>query len=157
MIFRWQPKQTKFKRLQKGDLKKCRYKMTARGAQKGICGLRILKSTRLTVKQLEQARRKILTVRKKREKQTIWTRCQPDIPVTTKPLGIRMGKGKGTVEYWISRATAGKLIFVLSPRPIGRARAALRKAQKILPIPTKLYINRNLVKRRIRFSLMYNT
>ncbi len=73
--------------------------MTSRTTQDGLCALKILKSTRLTAKQLEQARRKILTIRKRKEKQLIWTKCQPDIPVTSKPLGIRMGKGKGTVDY----------------------------------------------------------
>jgi len=71
MIFRWQPKETKFKRLQKGCIKKCRFKITARITQEGICGLKILKSTRLTAKQLEQARRKILSVRKRKEKQLL--------------------------------------------------------------------------------------
>ena len=71
MIYRWQPKQTKFKRLQKGNVKKCKFKLTSRVTQLGLCGLKILKSFRLTAKQLEQARRKILSVRKKKEKQLI--------------------------------------------------------------------------------------
>jgi large subunit ribosomal protein L16 len=152
MIFNWQPRQTKFKRLHKGKIKKCRFKRSARTTQDGICGLIILKSMRLTVKQLEQARRKIMTVRKKKEKQKIWTRCVSDTAITAKPLGIRMGKGKGAIKYWVHKAVAGKIIFHLSPRALKRAKTALEKAKKILPIPTKIYVNRTMLRRRIKFK-----
>ena len=151
MIFKWQPKKTKFKRLQKGNLKKCRYKLSARTTQDGICGLIILQSRRLNLKQLELARRKISTVRRKREKQKIWTHCVTDVCVTAKPLGIRMGKGKGAVKYWTHKALAGKVIFHLSPRGVRRAKSALQKAQNILPIPTKMYINRQMRRKSIKF------
>jgi len=156
MIYSWQPKQTKFKRLHKGGIKKCRFKLTARITQRGLFGLKILKSTRLTAKQLEQARRKILTVRKKKEKQLLWTKCQADIPVTTKPLGIRMGKGKGSVDYWVSKAVAGRLIFHLTLRSKERIIKALKKAQKVLPIPTKIYINKEMNKQRLKFKIFTN-
>ena len=106
---------------------------------------------RLTLKQLEQARRKIVTVRKKREKQKLWSRCVTDTAVTAKPLGIRMGKGKGAIKYWVHKAVAGKVIFHLSPRALWRALAALKKAQKILPVPTKIYINRTMLKSPLEF------
>lgn len=156
MIYRWQPKQTKFKRLQKGGIKKCRFKPTSRTTQFGLYALKILKSTRLTAKQLEQVRRKILSVRKKKEKQLLWSKCQSDIPVTTKPLGIRMGKGKGTVEFWIAKAIAGKLIFHLTLKSKHRIKKALKRAQKILPIPTKVYINRNMIKKKFKFKIIKN-
>jgi large subunit ribosomal protein L16 len=85
--------------LHKGGVQKCQYKLSAGQLQQAAVGLRILKSGQLTAKQLEQMRRKIITVRKKKEKQKIWFRCIPDIPITAKPLGIRMGKGKGGIKY----------------------------------------------------------
>jgi len=141
MLVQWQPKKTKFKRLHKGVILRCKYKLSSRVSQQGIFGLRVLKSTRFTGKQLEQARRRILTVRKKREKQKIWFRCIPDIPVTAKPLGIRMGKGKGNIKYWISRLPAGKIIFQLNYMDKVRAKKALILAKKVMPMPTKIYVN----------------
>jgi len=141
MLLTWQPKKTKFKRLHKGTLPKCTYKASSLRTQQGVYGLRVLKHTRLSSKQLEQVRRKIITVRKKREKQKIWFRCIPDIPITAKPLGIRMGKGKGQIKYWIARVPAGKIIFQLKYMDSWRAKKALKMAKKILPAPTKIYIN----------------
>ena len=127
----WQPKKTKFKRLHKGTLNKCRYKKSAITTTQGVFGLKVLKSVRLNSKQLEQVRRKIISVRKKKEKQKIWFRCIPDIPVTAKPLGIRMGKGKGNIKYWTSRVPAGKIVFQLNIMKKKKAFKALRLAKKI--------------------------
>lgn len=154
MLFVWQPKKTKFKRLQKGVVHRCRYKQSAIRSHQGVYGLRVLKSTRFTAKQLEQARRRILTIRKKREKQKIWFRCIPDVPITSKPLGIRMGKGKGNIKYWISRLSAGKIIFQLNYMHEWRARKALILAQKVLPMPTKIYINSSWKNNRRKFKIV---
>jgi len=61
----------------------------------------------------------------------------PDVPVTKKPLGIRMGKGKGTVSHWIFKLAAGKIIFKISW--MKRAKLGLKKAAKLLPVPTKIW------------------
>jgi large subunit ribosomal protein L16 len=142
MITTWQPKRTKFKRLHKGVVQKCQYKSSAVQLRQGVIGLRVLKSGRLTAKQLEQTRRKMITVRKKKEKQKIWFRCIPDVPVTAKPLGIRMGKGKGGIKYWISRLSAGKAIMQMNHMTQRRAIKALLLAKKMLPIPTKVLISK---------------
>lgn len=142
MIVHWQPKKTKFKRLHKGTIRRCEYRVSARRLQHGSFGLRVLKSGRLTAKQLEQARRKILRFRKKKEKQIIWFRSIPDMPLTAKPLAMRMGKGKGSVNRWISKLTAGKIIFHMNWFEKRRALPALKKAAKMLPVPTKIWTNK---------------
>jgi len=144
MLTNWKPNQTKFKRLQKGVIKKCQYSFSAMCLQQGSVGLRILKSGILTAKQLEQARRKIIRFRKKKHKQHIWFYCLPDIPITRKPLGIRMGKGKGSPKHWISRLTAGKTIMQLNYLVGNRSKKALSVVKKILPIPTKIVSTRLL-------------
>lgn len=148
----WQPKKTKFKRLHKGTLKKCRYKKSCVTTTQGVFGLKVLKSVRLNSKQLEQVRRKIISVRKKKEKQKIWFRCIPDIPVTAKPLGIRMGKGKGNIKYWTARVPAGKIVFQLNMMKKKKAFKALRLAKKILPMPTKTYMNKYWLNNNVRFK-----
>ena len=145
MLTNWRPKQTKFKRLQKGIIKKCNYSFSATRVQQGSMGLRILKSGILTSRQLEQARRKMLTFRKKKEKQKIWFHCIPDIPVTCKPLGIRMGKGKGAPKHWISRLLSGKIVMQLNYLSKNRAFRALTVVKKLLPVPTKIVFSRALI------------
>lgn len=142
MVSNWQPKKVKFKRLQKGRITKIEYRISARQLPQASFGLRVLKSGRLTAKQLEQARKKIIKIRQKREKQKIWFNCLPDIPVTSKPLGIRMGKGKGTTDYWVSRLTAGKMILQINWVPTAKAKRGLKQAAKVLPVPTKVITNK---------------
>lgn len=149
MLSQWQPKKTKFKRLQKGTIRKCEYRASALRMQQGSYGLRVLRSGRLTAKQLEQARRKISKIRKRKEKQFIWFRCIPDIQITAKPQGIRMGKGKGAVKYWISKLTAGKLIFHINWIQKRRALRVLKNAAQMLPVPTKIWTNKVLGKKKI--------
>lgn len=142
MVFNWQPKNIKFKRLHKGRITKIEYRNSARQLFQGSFGLRILKSGRLSAKQLEQAKKKIISIRQKREKQKIWFNCLPDIPVTSKPLGVRMGKGKGTTDYWISRLTAGKMFLQINWMPSKKAKRGLYRASKVLPVPTKIVTNK---------------
>jgi len=142
MIAKGQPKYTKFKRLHKGTIRKCQYRLSAKYLQQGSAGLRVLKSGRFTQKQLEQARRKIVTVRKRKEKQKIWFRCIPDIPITAKSLGLRMGKGKGAIKYWSARLRAGKVIFQINRMTKRREVKALHLIKKVLPVPTKIILNK---------------
>jgi len=155
MLVFWKPKKFKFKRLHKGIVKKCCYRPSASKTHHGVFGIKILKSARLTAKQLEQANRRFLTVRKKREKYKFWFKCLPDIPITQKPLGIRMGKGKGNVASWISRAPAGKVIFQLdSSVETTRALKGLSRAAAILPVPTKIYINKMWYPKSRQFKIL---
>jgi len=152
MLFRLKPKREKFKRLHKGLVSKCQFRSSAVRPQQGALALRALKSGLLTAKQLEQARRKIILFRKKKHKQKVWYRCIPDIPVTQKAKGLRMGKGKGSTKFWISRITAGKAIFQLNYVPNTKPRKALKLIKKILPIPTKI-VNNSGLKRFVKYVL----
>jgi large subunit ribosomal protein L16 len=141
MIIRWKPKREKFKRLHKGVISKCQFRKSAVRAQQGNLSLRALKSGIITAKQLEQARRKIIRFKKKKHKQKIWYHCIPDIPITKKPLGLRMGKGKGSPKSWISRVVAGKSIIHLNYMQNNKPLTALILVRKILPIPTRIVSN----------------
>jgi len=152
MLIRWKPKREKFKRLHKGVVSKCQFRTSATRPQQGGFALHTLKSGLLTAKQLEQARRKIILIRKKKQKQKIWYRCIPDVPITRKPLGLRMGKGKGSPKFWISRVTAGKAILQLNYVPNLKPFIALGLVKKILPIPTQI-ISNNAISRYMKYVL----
>ena len=99
------PKITKFKKQHKGVLTPIEWKSTATKNSFGLYGIQIIKSLRMTLKQLETARRQISKQLKKTE--TFWFRIIPDIPVSKKPNEIRMGKGKGAISFWALRVKAG--------------------------------------------------
>ncbi len=97
MSIKWAPKQTKFKRLQKGTLTAIEFSPTSSHLAFGQFGLQVLKAGRLTATQLEATRRMISKFVRKKE--TLWLRCIPTTPITAKPAQIRMGKGKGDISY----------------------------------------------------------
>jgi large subunit ribosomal protein L16 len=130
------PKKTKFKKLQKGSLGSFERKITTTQLYYGLYGLKILKSSRLNSRQLEAARRQISKQLKKQE--FLWIRVIADIPVTKKPIEIRMGKGKGSVAYWIARAKAGQTIFELTCMLPKKAQTLLLNAAKKLSVPCAL-------------------
>lgn len=128
------PKNSKFKRLHKGMITSIEYKKSANRLYYGVYGLQILKNGRLTVKQLNAAKQKITRVIRKKEK--LWIRGFTDIPVTQKPNEIRMGKGKGSLAYWILRVKSGSILFELSHMSRKKAFILLRSAANKLPVPS---------------------
>ncbi len=90
---------------------------------------------RITARQIEAARRAI--TRHVRRVGRLWIRIFPDVPVTGKPAEVRMGKGKGSVEYWAARVAPGRILFELDGVPEHLARGALERAAAKLPIKTK--------------------
>jgi large subunit ribosomal protein L16 len=128
------PKNSKFKRLHKGFISSIEYKKSIINLYYGVFGLKVLKRCRLSIKQLNAAKQKIIKAIKKKEK--LWIRGFTDIPVTKKPNEMRMGKGKGSVEYWILRVKAGCSLFELSNMSKKRAFMLLSDAAKKLPSPT---------------------
>jgi len=129
------PKKTKFKKLQKGNLhlQSLKRKPTSTRVYYGLYGLKILKGGRLQSKQLEAARRQIS--RQLRRHEFLWIRIVTDIPVTKKPNEIRMGKGKGSVDHWITRAKAGQTLFELTCMLPKKAQLLLLSAAKKLSVP----------------------
>ena len=127
-----QPKRTKFRKQHKG-----RNNGTAvRGSSVsfGEYGLKATERGRLTARQIEAARRTITRHAKRTGK--MWIRIFPDKPITKKPLEVRMGKGKGSVEYWVAQVKPGTMLYEMQGVPEEIARQAFALAAAKLPIKT---------------------
>ena len=128
-----QPKRTKFRKMFKG-----RIKGQAKGGSDltfGNFGLKAAEPERVTARQIEAARR-AMTRHMKRQGR-VWIRIFPDVPVTSKPTEVRMGKGKGSVDYWACKVKPGRVMFEIDGVPEDVAREALRLAAMKLPIKTR--------------------
>jgi len=127
-----QPKRTKFRKVHKG-----RNRGIAGGTEVsfGTFGLKAVGRGRLTARQIEAARRAMTRAVKRQGK--IWIRVFPDKPITEKPLEVRMGKGKGAVEYWVAPVKPGRVMFEIAGVPEATAKEAFRLAASKLPVKTK--------------------
>ena len=128
-----QPIKTKFRKAHKGRIKG----VAQSGATLafGEYGLKAMEPERVTARQIEAARR-ALTRHMKRSGQ-VWIRIYPDVPVTKKPLEVRMGSGKGTPEYWVARVKPGRILFEIDGVTTQVAKEALALAAAKLPIKTR--------------------
>lgn len=127
------PKKTKYKKAHKG-----RIHGEAKGATEldfGSFGLKALTPERVTARQIEAARRAMTRAMKRQGR--VWIRLFPDIPVSKKPAEVRMGKGKGAVEYWVCRVKPGRIMFEIDGVSEELARQALTLAAFKLPVKTK--------------------
>lgn len=128
-----QPKKTKFRKAHKG-----RIHGNAKGGTEltfGAFGLKALAPERITARQIEAARRAITRHMKRQGK--VFIRIFPDVPVSKKPLEVRQGKGKGSIEFWAARVKPGRIMFELDGVSEPIAREALSLAAAKLPIKTK--------------------
>ncbi len=134
-----QPKRTKFRKQQKGRMKG----ISGRGHQlsNGTFGIKSLDSNFLTSRQIEAAR--IAATRYMKREGQLWIKIFPDKPITKKPLEVRMGKGKGAVEYWAAVVKPGRILFEVGGVPLAVAKEALRLAAQKLPVKTKFIIARD--------------
>ena len=124
------PKRTKFRKQHKG-----RIKGEAKGGTDlnfGSFGLKAAEPERITARQIEAARR-AMTRHMKRQGR-VWIRIFPDVPVTQKPTEVRMGKGKGSVEYWAAKVKPGRVMFEIDGVNEEIAKEALRLAAMKLPV-----------------------
>ncbi|MDF2234340.1 50S ribosomal protein L16 [Albimonas sp. CAU 1670] len=127
------PKRTKFRKQHKG-----RIHGLAKGGTElnfGSYGLKAIEPERITARQIEAARR-AMTRHMKRQGR-VWIRIFPDVPVTQKPTEVRMGKGKGSVEYWAAKVKPGRVMFEIDGVSEPVAREALRLAAMKLPIKSR--------------------
>ena len=127
-----QPKRTKFRKQQKG-----RNRGLAQAGSRvsfGEFGLKATSRGRLTSRQIEAARRAI--TRKVRRGGQLWIRVFPDKPISKKPLEVRMGKGKGNVEYWVAQIQPGRMLYEIEGVPEEMAREAFSLAAAKLPVQT---------------------
>ena len=128
-----QPKRTKFRKQFKG-----RIKGAAKGGFSldfGTFGLKALEPERVTARQIEAARRAI--TRQMKRQGRVWIRVFPDVPVSSKPTEVRMGKGKGAPEYWAARVHPGRILFEIDGVSHEVAVEALRLGAAKLPIRTR--------------------
>jgi large subunit ribosomal protein L16 len=127
-----QPKRTKFRKQFKGR----NTGLAQRGSKVsfGEYALKAIGRGRLTARQIEAARRALTRHIKRGGK--VWIRVFPDKPITKKPLEVRMGKGKGSVEYWVAQIQPGKVLYEVEGVPENIAREAFALAAAKLAIPT---------------------
>jgi large subunit ribosomal protein L16 len=129
-----QPKRTKFRKAHKG-----RIHGNAKGGFNldfGQFGLKAQEPDRVTARQIEAARRAI--TREMKRAGRVWIRVFPDLPVSKKPTEVRMGKGKGSVEFWAARVKPGRILFEIDGVPEDVALEALRLGAMKLPITTRV-------------------
>ena len=130
------PKKTKFRKQFKG-----RIRGDAKGGfdlNFGTFGLKATEPERITARQIEAARR-AMTRHMKRQGR-VWIRIFPDTPVTSKPVEVRMGKGKGSVDYWACKVKPGRIMFEIDGVSEPIAREALRLAAMKLPVKTRTVV-----------------
>src|ERR1700723_4759192 len=128
-----QPVRTKFRKAHKGRIHGIA--SSAISLNFGAYGLKAMEPDRLTARQIEAARR-ALTRHMKRSGR-VWIRVFPDVPVSKKPLEVRMGSGKGTPEFWVARVKPGRILFELDGVSVQIAKEALALAAAKLPIKTR--------------------
>ena len=129
-----QPKKTKFRKAHKGRI----HGVATSGATLafGQFGLKAMEPERVTARQIEAARRAITRHMKRAGR--VWIRIFPDVPVSSKPTEVRMGKGKGTPEFWVARVNPGRIMFEIDGVTAAVASEALRLGAAKLPIRTKV-------------------
>lgn len=131
-----QPKKTKYRKQQKGRIKGnanrgCRLSF-------GTFGIKTLEPNFITARQIEAAR--VAATRYMKREGQLWINIFPDKPLTRKPQEVRMGKGKGAVEFWAAPVRPGRILFELSEVSLEIAKEALRLAAQKLPVKTKFIV-----------------
>ena len=128
------PKKTKFRKQFKGRIhgkSKGNYALNY-----GSFGLKAMEPERITSRQIEAARKAITRYLKRAGR--MWIRVFPDVPVSSKPAEVRMGKGKGSPEFWVARVAPGRIMFELDGVSWELAQEAFKLAAAKLPIDTKI-------------------
>jgi large subunit ribosomal protein L16 len=127
-----QPKRTKFRKQMKGRNRGLAHRGST--VSFGDFGLKAIGRGRITARQIESARRAMTRHIKRGGK--IWVRVFPDKPITQKPLEVRQGKGKGSVEYWVCQVRPGKVLYEVQGVPESLAREAFALAAAKIPVET---------------------
>jgi large subunit ribosomal protein L16 len=127
-----QPKRTKFRKQHKGRNRGLA--QSGNSVAFGEYGLKATDRGRITARQIEAARRAMTRFVKRGGK--VWIRVFPDVPVTKKPLEVRMGNGKGNVEYWVAKVQPGSMLYEIEGVDESTAREAFRLAAAKLGVPT---------------------
>ncbi len=136
-----QPRRTKFRKVHKMKMKG----IAQRGSQLayGTFGIKANEGAWITARQIEAAR--IAATRYMKREGQLWIKIFPDKPITKKPAEVRMGKGKGAVEYWVSVVKPGKIMFEVGGVSYEVAKEALRLAAQKLPVTTRFVVANDFV------------
>lgn len=130
-----QPKKTKYKKTKKGKLNQFEFKTNK--LKFGTIGLKAVNSAIVTARQIEASRQAIS--RKIKKKGKLWIRTFPDIPITSKSVAARMGKGKGAISHWGARVKRGSILFeICGVKDPNLVKTALRTGGAKLPLRTKI-------------------
>ena len=130
-----QPKKTKYKKTRKGKLNKLEFRTNK--LKFGTVGLKAVSSAIITARQIEASRQAIS--RKIKKKGKLWIRIFPDIPITSKSIAARMGKGKGSVSHWGAKVYGGSIIFeICGVKDFNIVRNALKTGGAKLPLKTRI-------------------
>ncbi|MCG8382366.1 MAG: 50S ribosomal protein L16 [Gammaproteobacteria bacterium] len=135
-----QPKRTKFRKQHKGRNRGL--SLSGDKVSFGEYGLKSVDRGRVTARQIESARRAMTRHIKRGGK--IWIRMFPDVPITKKPIEVRMGKGKGNVEYWVMKIQPGRVLYEMEGVSEDLAREAFRLASAKLPVKT-VFVKRSVM------------
>lgn len=130
------PKKLKYKKIKKGKLVKLEFKLNR--LKFGTVGLKAAESGVINSKQIEAARQAI--VRKIKRKGKIWIRIFPNLPISAKSTGVRMGKGKGQFSHWAAKVRGGTVIFEICGVNYFNILAAFKTGSAKLPIKTKIFV-----------------
>ena len=134
-----QPKRTKYRKQQKGRIRGNAHRGSTIAF--GSFGLKSLDMGRITNRQIEAAR--VAMTRYMKREGKVWIRIFPDKPITSKPLEVRMGKGKGAVDHWVASIKPGRILFEMDGVPLEVASEALRLAAQKLPVQNLLPTQQN--------------
>jgi len=135
-----QPKRTKYRKVMKG--KNRGLAQVGNKVSFGEFGLKSLETGRVTARQIEAARRAMTHFVKRGGK--VWIRIFPDKPITKKPIEVRMGSGKGNVEYWVAQVQPGRMLYEMNGVTEAEAREAFRLASAKLPVKT-VFVHRTVM------------
>jgi large subunit ribosomal protein L16 len=136
-----QPKRTKYRKVQKGKMKG----NSQRGHElsNGMFGIKSVHEDGMFLTSLQIEAARIAATRFMKREGQLWIKIFPDKPITKKPLEVRMGKGKGAVEYWAAVVRPGRIMFEVGGVPLSVAKEALRLAAQKLPCKTKFIVARD--------------
>lgn len=135
------PKRIKFRRHHKGRMRGLSYRGC--NVSFGDCGLQATEAGWLTARQIEAGR--IALTRHIKRGGKVWIRVFPDKPITKKPAETRMGKGKGSPEYWVAVVKPGRVLYEIEGVPLDIAREAFRRAGHKLPMATRFVVRDEVI------------
>lgn len=136
-----QPKRTVYRKMQKGRVKGLAHRGST--ISFGSFAIKSLEASWITSRQIEAAR--IAMTRAMKREGQVWIRIFPDKPITKKPAEVRMGKGKGSPEYWVAVVKPGTILFESDGVPLETAQESLRLAAQKLPVRTKFVVRTDYV------------